>query len=323
MADDIIAKLKRANLLGRGGAAYPTWQKWQAVLGAKGEKTYIICNAAEGEPDVHKDGYILNHYAATVVEGIKLALQFFPRSQAIIYLNQRYYKKYKPRLAPLIKNLPITLFAKPKGYIAGEETTILAAIEKRRLEPSLKPPFPSKTGLFGCPTLINNVETFYFVAKIYCGDYQKTAFWSIAGVVKHHGVFELPFDATIKEVLERTKNYPDFDFFLQASGISGQILLPPELAKKISGLYALKVFNRQKTDEKKLLKSWARFFFNESCGKCAPCREGTYRLLEVVEAKYLDITTLADLCFALEKSSFCALGRGAAAPFLSAIKKLL
>jgi len=176
---DIITKLKKAELIGRGGAAFPTWQKWEMVESTKAKNKYIICNVAEGEPGVFKDGFILENYPEEVVEGVKIALDSFDNSSAYIYLRKDYYEKFKSKLEELIKNTRIKLFKKPGGYLCGEETTVIAAIEGRRLEPSIRPPFPPQAGVFGCPTLINNLETFYHIAKVAKGEYKKTRFYTI------------------------------------------------------------------------------------------------------------------------------------------------
>ena len=159
----IISEIKRHNLLGRSGAAFPTALKWELVSKAKAKEKYIICNGSEGDPGAFKDGFILENYPQEVIAGIKIALEAIDNSSAYLYLRKDYYKKFDKKL---IKGLDIKLFKKTGGYLAGEETSVCAAIEGERPEPRIKPPFPSESGLWGCPTLINNVETFYCVAKI-------------------------------------------------------------------------------------------------------------------------------------------------------------
>lgn len=321
--ENIITKLKRSNLLGRGGANFPTGLKWEMIKQAKAKKKYIICNASEGEPNVFKDGFILKNYPEEMIQGIKVALATIDHSSAYIYLNKNYYKKFKNKLEKLIKGLPITLFKKTGGYSAGEETSVLESIEGKRPEPRIKPPFPPQSGLWNCPTLINNVETFYYVAKIAQDEYQKTRFYSINGDVKNKGVYELPENYSISQILTVTKNRPEFDFFIQAGGGAvGEILLPHELNQPVGGTGAIIVFNRQKTSLLSLMNKWADFFLKGSCGKCVPCREGVFRLAEALKKQKNNQETLENLFFVLEQTSFCALGKGIAIPFRSLIKKI-
>ena len=314
-------KLKESGLLGRGGAAFPTWKKWQSVLDSRGEKTYIICNASEGEPDVHKDKYLLEHRAPEVISGIKKALHFFPRSSAYIYINPEYYRSFGRHLKALTENLPITIFIKRGHYLAGEETALIADIEGKRIEPTLKPPYPYKKGLYGAPTLANNVETFYYISQIDEGHFLNTRFYTISGEVSHPGVFELPERWTIERVLLATKNDPAFDFFVQVGGgVSGEILSHAELKKPASGAGSIRVYRKATTNPMKLMGYWADFYLKENCDKCLPCREGMYRISEMVVGGKIDISALNDIAMTMKSASFCPLGRGAADPFVSLLR---
>lgn len=320
---DIITKLKKSNLLGRSGSGFPTGLKWEMVKNAKGDKKYIVCNASEGEPDVFKDGFILENYSKDVINGIRIALQTIANSSAYIYLRKDYYKRFKNNLEKLIKNSPIKLFKKRGGYLAGEETVLCEVIEGKRPEPRLKPPFPTEKGLFGCPTLINNVETFYSVSKIAQDKYENKRFYSLSGELKKPDVFELPEDWPVEKILRETGNYPDFDFFVKVGGAAvGEILLPNELKQKAGGQGAIIVFNKKKTNLISLMKKWANFFSKENCDKCVPCREGIYRINEMLKKKEINKELMDDLVFVLEETSFCGLGKGAALPFKSLIQKL-
>ncbi len=323
-AQSIIEKLKASNLLGRGGAAYPTWQKWTAVKEAKADKKYIICNASEGEPGVYKDGFILENYPEELINGLKIALETIDHSRAYLYLRHGYYQRFKKNLEKLTRGLPITLFEKSGHYISGEETTVIATIEGKRQEPSLKPPFPTQAGLWGYPTLINNVETFYYVSKIEKDSYHQTRLYSVNGEVENGGVYELPLNWPIEKVLKETKNWPGFDFFVQAGGgAAGEILLPEELGQPIAGAGAIIVYHRQKTNPLTLMKKWAIFFMDGNCDKCVPCREGVFRIAEMLESEKVDRKIIDDLCFVLEKTSFCPLGRSTVIAFRSLTNKLL
>lgn len=321
---DIILKLKEKNLLGRGGAAFPVWMKWQIFKDTKADKKYIVCNASEGEPDIFKDGFILENYPQEVINGIKIALEMAGNASAFVYLNKNYYKKFGKKLKNIIGDLPITLFEKTGGYIAGEETTVLSSLEGEIQEPRVRPPFPCEVGLWGYPTLVNNVETFYYVSQIAKDNYKNTRFYSLSGDIKNKGVYEVPLNLTIKQVLEKTKNLLNFEFFIQAGGgVSGEILLSSELDRNIEGSGGIIIFNRQKTDLFSLMNKWVDFLIKGNCDKCVPCREGVYRIKELLKNKKIDKKILEDLFFVLKETSFCPLGRGVVLPFNSLISKLL
>ncbi len=323
-AENIIAKLKEQNLLGRGGAGFPTGLKWEMVKKANASKKYIICNGSEGEPAVFKDGFILENYPQDVIYGIKMAIETIDQSSAYIYLRKDYCQKFKANLGKLIKRFPITIFQKTGGYLAGEETTLINAIEgKKRLEPKIKPPFPSQSGLFEYPTLINNVETFYYVSKIAKGEYKKTRFYSISGDIKNKGVYELPESYPISEILKKTGNWPDSNFFVQVGGgASGEILLKEELGRSACGAGAIIVFDKKKTNPVSLMKKWADFFAKENCDKCVPCREGIFRISDMLKKGKIDEAQIEDIFFILKETSFCALGKSAAIPFESLLSKV-
>ncbi|MFA5310669.1 MAG: NADH-ubiquinone oxidoreductase-F iron-sulfur binding region domain-containing protein [Candidatus Paceibacterota bacterium] len=321
---DIIEKLKEAGLKGRGGAGFPTATKWELVKKAKGDRKYVVCNASEGEPNVFKDGYIIEKYPEDLVNGIDIAMKAVRADTGYIYINKDYYKKFKDRLLEVIGKRNIILFEKKARYIGGEETSAVESIEGKRAEPRKRPPFLTDYGLFGCPTLMNNVETFYYVSKIDKGEYQKTRFYSVNGDVVNSGVFELPEDMTIFQVLRKTENYPAVDFFVQVGGgASGEIMLPEELNKPVTGAGSITIFDKNKTDVFDLMQKWAEFFHIGNCDKCVPCREGAYRICEMVKTRKLDYEVLDSLFLSLRESSFCALGRGIPVPFQSLIEKVI
>lgn len=320
---DVISELKRYNILGRSGSGFPTALKWEIVKNQKADKKYIICNGSEGEPDNFKDAYILKHYPEAVIEGIKSALKIIDHSSAYIYLKKKYYWKFFLKLKKLIGSSPITLIKKKGGYLAGEETCICEAIEGKRPEPRQRPPFVSSNGLWGRPTLVNNIETFYCVGKIAKKEYKDERFFTIAGKAKEKGVFCLSKNLTIKEILEETGNYPKFDFFVQVGGgAMGEILLPKELDKQIEGVGSIVIFGR-KTNPNKLMSKWARFFMEENCDKCVPCREGIFRINEMLRKNKLNKKILEEVFFAMEETSFCPLGKNAPKAFKSLIEILM
>ncbi|MBU2545458.1 hypothetical protein KKC65_03370 [Patescibacteria group bacterium] len=323
MVKNILSELKKYNLLGRSGSGFPTALKWELVKKAKGEKKYIICNCSEGEPKSFKDKFILENYPEIIIEGIKTALNFIDNSSAFIYLKKDYYTKFSKKLKKLIKGLPVEIVKKRGGYLGGEETVICQALEGKRIEPRIKPPYPVESGLWNSPTLVNNAETFYCIGKIAKKEYQRTRFYTISGDIKNRGVYELPEKYTIKEILKETKNYPDFNFFIQSGGgVMGEILLSKELDKQVQGIGSIVVFN-SKTDPFNLMKEWSQFFLAENCDKCTPCREGIYRINEMLNSKKIDREVLNDIFLVLKETSLCPLGSNAYKPFETLIKKII
>lgn len=324
MDKNIISLLKKSGLVGRSGSGFPTWRKWQLVRDSHSTQKYVICNASEGEPNVFKDELLLEKYAPDVIEGIKIALKTVGATSAYIYLNEDYYQRFRDKLLDLVRNLPIELYRKPQGYLAGEETTLLNIIEGQRLEPRIKPPFPTDYGLWGRPTLINNVETFYWMTKIAQGKYKRHRLYCLDGQIANKGVFELPEDWTIEKILLQTDNWPCFEFFIQAGGgASGAIMLADELKQPLKGAGSIIVYDKKETDPFSLMKKWADFFLQGNCDRCTPCREGIYRINEMLTSKKFNQTALPDIFAVLEKTSLCPLGRIAVTSFKTAIEKLL
>lgn len=321
---NIIEDLKQANLRGRGGAGFPVWQKWQMVKEAPVGKKYVVCNVSEGEPAVFKDAYILENWPQLVIEGIELAMKEAGAQKGYLYLRKDYYDEFREKMEKIIDKRPIDVFREPGGYLGGEETTLLESIEGKRIEPRLKPPFPPQAGLFGCPTLINNLETFYFAAKIARGEYKNTRFYSISGDIENPGVYEFAESLPIRQVLEFSGNLPKEQFFVQAGGgASGTILLENELDNSLAGAGCIVVHNLEKTDLRKLGREWAEFFINENCGKCVPCREGVYRLKEIFSQEKPDVAKAKEIVSLMKAASFCPFGKGAANAFESLMDKLM
>ena len=328
---NILSKIKQVGLVGRGGAGFPVEKKWFSVAKAMESKPaterkcYVVCNASEGEPGVFKDGYILEHHADKVIDGMKIAVDFLQAEKAYLYINHNYYKKLNKKLTVLLKDSKIEIFAKPinAGYIGGEESAILNAIEGKRIEPRLKPPFPTINGLWDCPTLINNVETFYNVSLVAADQYANKRFYTITGDCPNEGVYELPDSLTIEKVLKQTKNYPKFSFFTQiGGGASGEVLNSSQLKRQVSGAGSIAVCSLSKNNFKKIIKDWLDFYNNESCGQCTTCREGVFRLKEVFSQEKIDWVLFNDLLDNLKDTSFCALGGSVPMPINSFIKNV-
>jgi len=335
---DIINKIEEAGLVGRGGASYPVAKKWQAVKGAlkTKQRAYIIVNGAEGEPGVKKDAYILKNFSAEVINGVYLADKFLGSSKVskiYFYLNADYHRDYSSQIKQILAtkkysvlNKKIEFFIKPEKlhYISGEETAILNLIEGKRAMPRLKPPYPFENGLNGSPTLINNVETFYDVSLVALNKHEEKRFYTLSGAIKHRGVFCLPAHLSINEVLHSTNNYPSQPFFVQIGGeASGEVLNSKQLDLPLGGTAALMVYNLKETDQKKLLEYWLKFYYDQSCGQCTICREGTYRLLELARQKNYDKKLFNELLDVLEDSSFCALGSSLPVPVKSYFENIL
>ncbi len=326
MANDIITKLKNANLVGRGGACFPTGKKWEIVKNAAGEKKYVICNASEGEPGIKKDAYILEHHADRLVDGIRIAVEFLGAEKAYIYINPDYFKLYRAKLEKLIGKGRLEVYEKKHeaGYVGGEETSAINSIEGRRIEPRLKPPFPTVKGLWGMPTLVNNVETFYDVSLIAAGEYEYKRFYTVGGDCLNDGVYAFHKNWTIAKILEATDNYPDFEFFVQAGGdASGIVLNSDQLGVPVIGSGAITVYSMLKAKPLDLMKRWIDFFKSQSCGQCTPCREGTLRLKEIIYSEEPDWKLAGELLDNLRDTSFCGLGCAVPNPFFSFAQNVL
>ena len=335
--DNILKKIEDAGLVGRGGACFPTAIKWAAVKAALADKKqgYIIVNGAEGEPGVKKDGYIFQHHSEEVINGGYLADQFLGAAKIkkiYIFLNHEYFKNYVAKLKIILAakkykalGIKIEFFVKPENltYISGEETALLNLIEGKKVEPRLKPPYPTEHGLHGRPTLINNPETFYNVSLVATGNYEAQRFYTISGAVKHHGVYSLPANLSIAEVLRQTNNYPTAPFFVQVGGeASGEVLNSDQLAAPVDGAGSIMVYDKKHTDHSKIIKYWLNFYYTQSCGQCTTCREGTYRLWELANKKKID-KLFWEIVATLEETSFCALGSSLPIPLKSYYQNIL
>jgi NADH:ubiquinone oxidoreductase subunit F (NADH-binding) len=321
---DLLEKIKKFDLKGRGGAGFSVYNKWSLVLKAKGKTKYLIVNGAEGEPGVKKDEYIIKYHSKELIDGIKLALNYIKAKKCIIFLNHDYIK-YGKKIKKHINDANIEIIYKPKnaGYVAGEESTMLNILENKRSEPRTKPPFPTESGYKDSPTLIHNVETIYNIYLVSIDKYKKNRFYTINGEAKNPSVYNLPAKHSIARILEETNNLPSFKFFVQHGGqASGEILNSSQLKKKVSGCGAITVYSYKNNSDFKLIKNLVNFYFHSSCGKCTPCREGTYRLKEMLSSEKMNWPHFLELIDNLENSSFCALGSSLAIPVKSYIKNV-
>ena len=325
---NILEEIKKANLVGRGGGCFPTALKWEMVRKAVGNKKCVVCNASEGEPGVKKDGYLLENFGEKVINGMASAIDFLSvedkcNIEGYIFINHKYYKKFSEKLNKIItsnKKYKINFFVKPNGsgYIGGEETALLNAMEGKRVEPRMRPPFPTTNGLWNLPTLVNNVETFYNVNLVATGEFKNNRFYTISGDCLNGGVYELTDNLTIEKILQVTNNYPKFDFFVQVGGdASGEVLNSKQLNKPASGAGSIAIYDTKKYKPEEMFKKWIGFFVNESCGQCTPCREGVYRLNEMMSSDSLDWKLIEELLNSLDEASFCGLGSVVSAPIRS------
>jgi len=323
----IIRKIAKAKLIGRGCNNFPTAKKWNMVCKAKGKEKYVICNCSESEPGVFKDLYILDKFGGQMVQGIEIAMKTIKATKGFIYLNPEYYTKFQDYLHALIKakQLKIELYQKPlHDYVGGEETAVINSMQGQRVEPSLKPPYPTINGFLNKPTLVNNCETFYMVSQIANNEYDNTRFYCFSEFeTPHRGastdayqnkqVQILPVNINVKDVLQKFNHEPSDKYFYQiGGGASGDCYNFKQLSKPFKGLASIIAYKKN-IPEKDIVMHWANFFENESCGQCITCREGTYRIKEMLEKYYatkkLDKKLFDDVVFSLQNTSFCPLGK--------------
>jgi len=368
--DAALARLAEAELRGMGGAGFPTAVKWDLVRKQPPGEKYIVCNADESEPGTIKDRFIMTHLPHLLVEGMILAGLVTGAKQGILYIRHEYHlqeeilgeeirRAYRGGL--LGRNIlgsglefELRIFVSPGGYICGEESALIEAIEGHRAEPRNKPPFPGVAGLWQKPTVINNVETFIHVPQILARgvDSYKAAGrngsrgWKFVGVSGHcakPGVYEVPMGITLREVLVDYAGGVRGGRALKAFAPSGPSsgYLPAALADVRLDFKALAeagsmlgsgaiVVCDDTTCMLDMALNAVRFYRNESCGKCVPCRVGSQKMVDLLVrwtqgglpgAQYrADLSLLEELSFAMSQASICGLGQIAPAPIQSVLK---
>ncbi|MFP4381243.1 MAG: NADH-quinone oxidoreductase subunit NuoF [Candidatus Sumerlaeia bacterium] len=362
----VVDEIKESKLRGRGGGGYPTGMKWQMGKDAPGPEKYIICNADEGDPGAFMDRSMLESDPFSILEGMIIGAYAMGMSQGYLYIRAEYPLAIK-RIENALEacrargflgkdilgsgfdfKLEIRLGA--GAFVCGEETALIHSIEGKRGQPRIRPPYPTQSGLWGKPTVINNVETFANIAVIinYGGDWFRrlgfqesggTKVFALAGKVNHTGLVEVPMGTTLREVVydigggvadgKELKGIQtggpaggcipakwidtkvDFDTLGQAGSIMGS-----------GGMIVI--------DQDDCIVDIAKYFLaftqDESCGKCTPCREGTTRMLEILEritsgqAEMEDLEKLERLAKLVQRSSLCGLGRAAPNPVLNSLK---
>jgi formate dehydrogenase beta subunit len=350
----VVEELKASGLTGYGGAGFPTGIKWEAVAREAGPR-FVVVNADEGEPGTIKDRYVLELRPYLFLEGVLVAMRFAEADRAYIYLREEYAGS-RTRLeraleelaaAGLLDGLSIELVIGAGAYIAGEETAMLESMEGRRAMPRLRPPFPAQVGYLGRPTLINNVETLAHIPAIlrnggewWAGlgtrDAKGTRLWSVSGAVARPGCYEAPNGITTRELVdEHAGGFDDEVGAVVPGGAASGILPPQALDAPLTrdglsewgagpGSAAVQVFPARYSPLR-LLAETMRFFAEESCQKCTPCRIGNralHHLCEELEHGRAAMTRekVDEWLLAMEKTSICGLGQAAPFPVRNAMR---
>jgi NADH:ubiquinone oxidoreductase subunit F (NADH-binding) len=337
--DSVIEMVKASKLKGRGGAGFPCGHKWEAARRAEGDEKFLICNADEGEMGTFKDKYILSNDPFTLIEAIAIACYAIGAKRAHIYLRDEYqhllgrllHAIEETEKRGLMRELEIEVSVGAGAYVCGEETALMNSIEGKRGEVRYKPPFPSQIGLWGKPTVINNVETLMNIPQIILngvgwfngiGTAQSkgTKVFSVSGDVANPGVFEIELGSLLSELVLDLSGAQNVKM-VQVGGAAGRIIPHwkmdvPLSFETVLGSGAVMVYNESR-DVIDIAYRTMKFFAEESCGKCVPCREGTTVMEEILErlSKGLgeedDISVLESLSETMISTSLCGLGQTA------------
>ena len=363
--DAVIASVKDSGLRGRGGAGFPTGMKWSFIPQGDGKPHYLVVNADESEPGTCKDMPLLLANPHSLVEGMIIASYAIRANHAFVYIRgevTHVIRRMQQAVADayaagyLGKNingkgydLDLIVHVGAGAYICGEETALLDSLEGFRGQPRLRPPFPAIAGLYACPTVVNNVESIASVPSIFThgvewfqsmGTEKSKGFtlYSLSGHVKRPGQYEAPLGITLRELLDMSGGMREGHTikFWTPGGSSTPIFTAEHLdvpldyegvgaAGSMLGTKALQIFDETTCVVRAVLR-WTEFYKHESCGKCTPCREGTWWLVQILKdlengvGKAEDLEKLLDLCDNILGRSFCALGDGATSPITSSIQ---
>jgi NADP-reducing hydrogenase subunit HndC len=363
--EEVINTLKIAGLRGRGGAGFPIWQKWTNARKAVGENKFIICNGDEGDPGAFMDSSVLEGDPHSVIEAMAIAAYTIGSSKGYFYIRAEYSLAIHRVQTAIDKAYAIGLLGNKilgtdfsfdleirlgaGAFVCGEETALIASIEGERGTPRPRPPYPSIKGLFGMPTVINNVETLANIAPIIMngGEWfssigtetsKGTKVFALTGKVNVSGLIEVPMGTTIREIV--------FDIgggiadgkevkAVQTGGPSGGIIPAkyfdtPIDYESLSSLGSMMgsggmIVMDEDDSMVDIAKFYIQFSVDESCGKCAPCRIGNYQLLQILErfgkkrGQEDDIGKLKDIAFAMKKGSLCGLGQTSPNPVISTL----
>ncbi len=367
--EDVCKEILNSGLRGRGGGGFPTGKKWLMATGEKNEKKYIICNGDEGDPGAFMDRSVMEGNPHSVIEGMIIAARAIGADEGFVYVRLEYplaVKRIKKAVETAEKygilgknifesdkNFTIHVMEGAGAFVCGEETALISSIEGKRGMPAPKPPFPAQSGLFGKPTIINNVETLASVPEIImkgAAEYRSlgtpespgTKTFALTGHVVNTGLIEVPFGSTLRQIIydigggvtdDDGNLDPDGFKAVQIGGPSGGCLTSEHLDLPLSfdslrsigamvGSGGLVVMNKN-TCMVKIAKYFMQFTQNESCGKCVPCREGTKQMLALLDditegrADEHTLEILENLGRAITKASLCGLGKTAPNPVLS------
>ena len=347
-----IEAIKAADLRGCGGAGFPAHIKWTGVRNQAETTRYVVLNADEGEPGTFKDREVLLRRPDRVLEGLAIAARTVGASDVYLYLRGEFQIPWRvvedgiERMKELCPDIHFHMHAGHGAYICGEETALLEALEGKRGMPRLKPPFPVEKGLWAKPTLIHNVETIACIPEIvkrggaWFAGLGKTCagskLYCVSGHVKNPGTYELPFGISLDELVEQAGGYiGELKAFSPGGASSG--FLPASMshlaldfktlgdAGSMLGSAGVVVLNTT-TDMAWAVREQLRFFENESCGQCAPCRIGTRYLREALDGHIVQpgdanqLAKAADVAWQMNEGSICGLGQAAPLPLTSALK---
>jgi NADH-quinone oxidoreductase subunit F len=334
----VIELVKASPLLGRGGAAFPTGIKWEAVARQPAQPHHLVCNADESEPGTFKDRVLMEQDPFALVESMAIAMYATGCEKGFIYIRAEYPLAHKRiQHAIDVSGFDIELRVGAGAYVCGEETALFQSIEGYRGEPRNKPPFPVEVGLFGKPTVVNNVETLVNVPHIVLGDDARdTRLFCLSGDVARPGLYEVELGTPLRELLELAGAEPAKAVLL--GGAAGSFLRPDQLDVPLSfegareagvtlGSGVVIVFGEQADLVAAVLRI-AEFFRDESCGQCVPCRVGTVRQEEALhriasgKTNGNELAVLADLAQVMKDASICGLGQTAASAVTSAMMHL-
>lgn len=364
--DDVIDVITNSGLRGRGGAGFPTGKKWSFTKAYEDEQKYVVCNADEGDPGAFMDRSILEGDPHSVLEAMAIAAYTIGANQGYIYVRAEYpiaVKRLKIAIAQareygiLGNNIFGTNFSfdidirlGAGAFVCGEETALLESIEGKRGQPRVKPPYPAQAGLWGKPTLINNVETYANIAQIILKgaewyssigteNSKGTKVFALGGNVNNIGLVEVPMGTTLREIVfDIGGGIPNKREFkaAQTGGPSGGCIPKEHLDTPIDYESLKEIGSMMGSgglivmDDTKCMVSLSKFYLeftvSESCGKCTPCRIGTKRMLEILEklcngeGEEKDLIKLEKLALNIQKSSVCGLGQSAPNPVISTLK---
>jgi NADH-quinone oxidoreductase subunit F len=336
----VIELVKASPLLGRGGAAFPTGVKWEAVARQPAQPHYLVCNADESEPGTFKDRVLMEQDPFALVEAIAIAAYVTGCERAFIYVRAEYplaHERLQNAIDASDVDVEIELRIGAGAYVCGEETALFQSIEGYRGEPRNKPPFPVEVGLYGKPTVVNNVETLLNVPHILLADDPRdTRLFCVSGNVARPGLYEVELGTPLSDLLELAGAEPPKAVLL--GGAAGSFLRPDQLDLPLSfegareagatlGSGVVIVYGEQADLVAAVLRI-AEFFRDESCGQCVPCRIGTVRQEEALHRLASgkthgdEVAVLADLTQVMRDASICGLGQTAANAVASAMMNL-